>query len=175
MASRLVPLARRGVLQYHSRNPRLIRYVVRPLSSVQKQSDNAKEPEVTNIDRAALAPPIDFDMCSVVEGQESQIVTIELEPNQMIRAEAGNLVFMEDGIEMDTSTGGGMSSMFKRVITGQNMFVTDYVNKGLVNKRVALGTDVPSKIIRLPLSDYGGAVVCQRGAFLAGSHSIEIE
>ena len=30
------------------------------------------------------------------------------------QAEAGNLVFMEDGIEMDTSTGGGASSMFRR-------------------------------------------------------------
>lgn len=62
-----------------------------------------------------------------------------------------------------------------RVITGQNMFVTDYVNSGNVNSKVGLGTDVPSKIVRLPLAAYGGEVICQRGAFLAGSHTIDIQ
>lgn len=55
------------------------------------------------------------------------------------------------------------------------MFVTDYVNRGDRNSKVGLGTDVPSKIVRLPLSAYGGAVICQRGAFLAGSHTIDIQ
>lgn len=62
-----------------------------------------------------------------------------------------------------------------RVITGQNMFVTDYINRGTQTSKVGLGTDVPSKIIRLPLADYGGSVICQRGAFLAGSHTIDIQ
>lgn len=62
-----------------------------------------------------------------------------------------------------------------RVITGQNMFVTDYVNRGDRTSKVGLGTDVPSKIVRLPLAAYGGEVICQRGAFLAGSHTIDIQ
>ncbi|CAM9603281.1 unnamed protein product [Ectocarpus sp. 4 AP-2014] len=133
-------------------------------------------PAATEQDHLALAKPLDFDMASKVEGQESQMVTFELEPGQVIRAEAGNLVFMEDGIEMDTNTGGGASSMFRRrVITGQNMFVTDYVNRGDASGKVGLGTDVPSKIVRLPLAAYGGEVICQRGAFLAGSHTIDIQ
>eukprot|EP00903_Cladosiphon_okamuranus_P007927 g7652.t1 len=132
-------------------------------------------PVAVDQDHLALAKPLDFDMASKVEGQESQMVTFELEPGQVIRAEAGNLVFMEDGIEMDTNTGGGASSMFRRVITGQNMFVTDYVNRGDRTSKVGLGTDVPSKIVRLPLAAYGGEVICQRGAFLAGSHTIDIQ
>lgn len=55
------------------------------------------------------------------------------------------------------------------------MFVTDYINRGNRTSKVGLGTDVPSKIIRLPLADYGGSVICQRGAFLAGSHTIDIQ
>eukprot|EP00904_Undaria_pinnatifida_P000786 jgi/Undpi1/10708/HiC_scaffold_29.g13156.m1 len=123
-------------------------------------------------DHLADVKPLDFDMASRIEGQESQMVSFELEPGQVVRAEAGNLVYMEDGIEMDTSTGGGASSM---VITGQNMFVTDYVNRGSANSKVGLGTDIPSKIIRLSLAAYGGEVICQRGAFLAGSHTIDIQ
>ncbi|CAM9510778.1 unnamed protein product [Scytosiphon promiscuus] len=136
-------------------------------------SSNA--PVAADQDHLALAKPLDFDMASKVEGQESQMVTFELEPDQVIRAEAGNLIFMEDGIEMDTNTGGGASSMFRRVITGQNMFVTDYVNRGDKTSKVGLGTDLPSKIVRLPLSAYGGEIICQRGAFLAGSHTIDIQ
>ncbi|CAN0435720.1 unnamed protein product, partial [Hapterophycus canaliculatus] len=55
------------------------------------------------------------------------------------------------------------------------MFVTDYVNRGDKTSKVGLGTDVPSKIVRLPLAAYGGEVICQRGAFLAGSHTIDIQ
>jgi hypothetical protein len=36
--------------------------------------------------------PIDFDVQSKVEGKESQIVTIELQPNQVLRAESGAMV-----------------------------------------------------------------------------------
>ncbi|CAN0326482.1 unnamed protein product, partial [Scytosiphon promiscuus] len=36
-------------------------------------------------DHLALAKPLDFDMASKVEGQESQMVTFELEPDQVIR------------------------------------------------------------------------------------------
>lgn len=40
---------------------------------------------VSNEDHLALAKPLDFDMASKVEGQESQMVTFELQPGQVIR------------------------------------------------------------------------------------------
>ncbi|CAN0279015.1 unnamed protein product [Ascophyllum nodosum] len=162
---------------------RHVSVISRSSSSKPRSSDESgnlpqaapSSPPLAGQEHLALAKPLDFDMASKIDGQESQMVSFELEPGQVIRAEAGNLIFMEDGIEMDTSTGGGMGNMFRRVITGQNMFVTDYVNKGNTNSKVGLGTDVPSKIIRLPLAAYGGEVICQRGAFLAGSHTIDIQ
>lgn len=36
-------------------------------------------------DHLALAKPLDFDMASKIDGQESQMVTFELEPGQVIR------------------------------------------------------------------------------------------
>lgn len=42
-------------------------------------------PAVSNEDHLALAKPLDFDMASKVEGQESQMVTFELQPGQVIR------------------------------------------------------------------------------------------
>lgn len=48
-------------------------------------------------------------MCSIVA-----LTSYELKINQTKQAEAGNLVYMEDGIDMDTNTGGGMGNMFRR-------------------------------------------------------------
>jgi len=52
-------------------------------------------------------------------GDDMQIVEIELDPKEGVRAEAGAMMYMEDGIEMQTSTGGGMFKGFKRMITGK--------------------------------------------------------
>ena len=49
--------------------------------------------------------PIDFDINSKIEGNESQIVTIHLEPGQVLRAESGAMMYMTQGVEMNTTTG----------------------------------------------------------------------
>lgn len=49
--------------------------------------------------------PIDFDVQSRIEGNESQIVTITLEPGQVVRAESGAMMYMTEGVEMNTTTG----------------------------------------------------------------------
>lgn len=63
------------------------------------------------------------------------------------------------------------------MMTGQNFFISDYTYTGEPGTAgtVALGTDFPSKIIRLDLEDYGGKVVCQKGALLCASHTVDIE
>lgn len=100
-----------------------------------------------------------------------------IEPGQVLRAESGALMYMTDGIEMNTTSGGGMSAGFKRLLTGQNVFISDYTYTGESGTRglVALGTDFPSKIIRLNPNQYGGKIVCQKGALLCASHTIDIE
>jgi uncharacterized protein (TIGR00266 family) len=121
--------------------------------------------------------PIDFDTASKIVGNESQIAVIELEPGQILRAESGAMMYMTDGVEMSTTTGGGLSAGFKRMLTGQNFFISDYTYNGPEGTRgtVALGTDFPSKILRLNLEDCGGKVVCQKGALMCASHTVNIE
>lgn len=120
--------------------------------------------------------PIDFDIQSKVEGNESQIVTIQLEPDQVLRAESGAMMYMTQGVTINTTTGGGLSEGFKRMLTGQNFFISDYTYEGAEGTAgtVALGTDFPSKILRLNVEEYGGKLVCQQGALLCCSHTIDI-
>ena len=121
--------------------------------------------------------PIDFDVASKIDGNESQIVTVTLEPGQVVRAESGAMMFMTEGVSMNTTTGGGLSAGFQRMLTGQNIFISDYTYDGPPGStgQVALGTDFPSKIIRLNVEEYGGKLVCQKGALLCASHTVDIE
>ena len=121
---------------------------------------------------------IDFDVASRVSGQESQILEVQLSPGQRLRAESASMLFMTKGIAMETTLAdGGISSGLRRLMTGQNLFLADYTYDGPEGTRgtVGLGTDFPSKIVRLNLDEYGGKIVCQKGAFLAGSDTVDIE
>jgi uncharacterized protein (TIGR00266 family) len=60
------------------------------------------------------------------------------------------------------------------MLTGQNVFLTDFECTDKPGT-VALGTDFPSKILRLDLQDMPEqSLICQRGAFLASNPSVEI-
>ena len=84
------------------------------------------------------------------------------------------ILLLYSGIEMDTNLGEG--GAFSRWMTGQNVFLTDFVYNGETKGTVALGTDFPSKIIRLSLEDLPeSTLICQRGAYLASNPGVQIE
>lgn len=85
-------------------------------------------------------------------------------------------MYMTDGVNMNTTTGGGLSAGFQRMLTGQNVFISDFTYDGSNGAYgyVALGTDFPSKIVRLSLEEYGGKIICQKGALLCASHTVDI-
>ena len=51
-----------------------------------------------------------------------------------------------------------MSAGFQRMLTGQNVFISDYSYNGPDNTKgmVCLGTSFPAKILRLNVDEYGG-------------------
>ncbi|DAZ98198.1 TPA: hypothetical protein N0F65_005330 [Lagenidium giganteum] len=119
--------------------------------------------------------PINFDEAMRIEGHESQIVHLELKPQQRLRAETGAMIYMTEGVDMDTTTAGGFQQGVRRVLTGENFFVTRFTYNGTSKGYVGLGTSFPSKIVRFRMSDFiGNSVICQKGAFLCGSDTIEI-
>jgi uncharacterized protein (TIGR00266 family) len=148
----------------------------RPFSDLVTKKDNLPADTRTSKD-GVVGRSIDFDIAAKIEGNESQIVTIQLEPGQVLRAESGAMMYMTDKVTMNTTTGGGMSTGFQRMLTGQNFFISDYTYEGEpgTTGTVALGTDFPSKIVRLNVEEYGGKLVCQKSALLCASHTIDIE
>lgn len=120
---------------------------------------------------------IDFEVAAKLEGHESMIATVNLRPGETLRAESGNMLYMTEGIEMDTQLSGA-SSAFSRMMTGQNVFLTDFRYEGEkgTSGTVALGTEFPSKIMRFSLEEFENkSLICQRGAYLASNATVNIE
>ncbi|KAL9186776.1 hypothetical protein ACHAXT_010496 [Thalassiosira profunda] len=160
----------------------------RQFSSLPAPSNNSSLPEPQEDPHAHLAP-IDFATASHISGEESQILEVRLQPNQMLRAESGAMLYMTHGVQMETSMGlggkgggsSGLSAGFTRMMTGQNLMVSDFSFAPTDASKdqhgtVGLGTDFPAKILRFDLAQYPeGKLICQKGAFLAGSHSVAME
>lgn len=118
-------------------------------------------------------------------GDDMQFVEIELDPNETVVAEAGGLMMMEDGIEMETIFGDGsnsqgnglMGKLFsagKRIITGESLFMTTFTNVGSGKKHVSFASPYPGKIIPMDLSVHGGKIICQKDAFLAAAKGVNV-
>jgi uncharacterized protein (TIGR00266 family) len=118
-----------------------------------------------------MADDIEF----YVFGDDMQLVEIELDPGEGVRAEAGTMAYMEDGVQMQTSTGGGLFKGLKRVVTGESFFITTFLNGGSRKSHVAFAAPYPGKIIHLHLGQLGGKFLCQKDSFLCAAQGIEIE
>ncbi len=117
-----------------------------------------------------MADEIDY----TIHGDDMQIVEVELDPGEAVRAEVGTMMFMEDGIEMQTSTGGGLFSGLKRMVTGESFFITSFLNNARDKRRVGFGAPYPGKIIPLDLAQLGGSFLCQKDGFLCAARGIDI-
>lgn len=107
-----------------------------------------------------------------LEGDDFQAVVIQLDPGEGVRADPGSMMYMEDGIEMDTSTAGGLLTGIKRKFSGESFFISTFANHGNRKAAVGFAADYPGKI--LPVDLGRGQVLCQRNAYLCSAKGIEV-
>lgn len=110
-----------------------------------------------------------------VLGDDMQLVEVALDPGEAVRAEAGAMLYMTQGVEIQTTTGGGMFKGLKRVFTGETFFITSFLYNGSGKGVVAFAAPYPGKIIPLDLRQFSGSMLVQRDGFLAAAAGIEIE
>jgi uncharacterized protein (TIGR00266 family) len=118
-----------------------------------------------------MADVIDYK----VFGDDIQVVEIGLDTGEGVRAEAGAMLYMESGIEMQTGTGGGMFSGFKRMLTGESFFITTFLYNGPGRGHVAFGAPYPGKIIPIDLATVGGTFMVQKDGFLCAARGVDID
>lgn len=115
-------------------------------------------------------------------GEEMQCVEIELDPNEGVIAEPGSFMMMNDGIRMDTLFGDGnekgiMGKLFsagKRLLTGENLFMTVYANQASDKRRVTFAAPYAGKIIPLNLMNLGEKIICQKDSFLCAAKGVSV-
>src|SRR3989475_3155728 len=107
-----------------------------------------------------------------VIGDDMQAVVITMAAGDEVRAEAGAMTFMSEGIEMDARMEGGLLGGLKRkFLAGESLFLT-FFRSSTPGARVAFSGPHPGKIIRMPLQN--SAVLCQRDSFLCAAGNVDI-
>ena len=119
-----------------------------------------------------------------VFGDAMQFVELELDPNEAAIAEAGGMMYMDDGIEMETIFGdgsqqnsgflGALMGAGKRLLTGESLFMTAFQNRGAGKKRVSFGAPYPGKIIPAHLAEIGGELIAQKDSFLCAAKGVSV-
>lgn len=108
-----------------------------------------------------------------IDGTTMQVVTIELEPGEVIYSESGGMSWMSGNVEMRTHSGGGLGKMVKRALAGESLFITDfYVSSG--RGTVAFASEFPGKIIPFNLGP-GESIIVQKDAFMCAEKSVNID
>lgn len=119
-----------------------------------------------------------------IYGEEMQYVEIELDPNEIVVAEAGSFMMMDNGIQMETIFGDGSAqqtglfdkilSAGKRVLTGESLFMTAYLNQNSSKSKVCFASPYPGKIVAIDLKQFGGKFICQKDSFLCAAKGVSV-
>ena len=119
-----------------------------------------------------------------IYGEEMQYVEIELDPQEAVVAEAGSFMMMDNGLKMDTIFGDGSNqdsgvlgklfSAGKRLLTGESLFMTAFLNVDSTKRKVSFASPYPGKIIPIDLTNYNGKFICQKDAFLCAAKGVSV-
>ena len=88
-----------------------------------------------------MADVIDY----TIYGDDLQLVEVELDAGEGVRAEIGTMTYMEDGIQMQTDTGGGLFKGLKRMVTGESFFITTFLNSAQKKATCRICSPLPRK------------------------------
>ncbi len=117
-------------------------------------------------------------------GDDIQFVEIELDPNETVIAEAGTMVYMEQGITYDVKMGDGSEpnqslsgKLFQagsRLLTGESLFLTHFTNRGNAKARVAFAAPYPGTIIPIDLKEVHNTLTVQKDGFLCAAYGTKL-
>ncbi len=116
-------------------------------------------------------------------GDDLQAVIITLDQGERVVAEAGAMMYMQDGIDMQTTLdpnaeGGSMVGKLlggaKRALGGDSFFMTTFTNQTRPPRDVAFAAVTPGKIHPVDLKEWRGRIIAQRDAFLCAARGIHV-
>ncbi len=120
-----------------------------------------------------------------IKGESIQIVEVELDPLETVIAEAGAMLFMEEGILFETKMGDGSNpnaglfdkllSAGSRLLTGESLFMTHFTNRGNRKAKVGFSAPYPGTVIPIDLAKSPGQeLVVQKDGFLCAAFGTKL-
>src|SRR3954447_12804372 len=115
-------------------------------------------------------------MDAVIRGTTMPVLEVRLMPGESVVAEAGQLGWFDDGIELETTTAAagadGLWDAAKRTFGGGTFWMTRYQSVSQPGT-VAFPARLPGKIVQVPLGADRSYLIQRRG-FLAGLEGCEL-
>ncbi|EFO81832.1 protein of unknown function DUF124 [Oscillochloris trichoides DG-6] len=106
-------------------------------------------------------------------GTTMQAVVIELPPNQTIFSERGGMSWMSANINMQTNMEGGLGGAFKRMFSGESIFMVSFTSQGGMGI-IGFSAEFPGKIVPLNLGA-GQQMICQKDSFMCAERSVTLD
>lgn len=104
-------------------------------------------------------------------GDVMPAVEVRMQSGEAMYTQSGGMVWMSEGIKMDTNTNGGVLKGFTRKFAGESMFMATY-SATVDNATIAFASTVPGKI--MPIDMVNGPMICQKNAFLCAQPSVTL-
>lgn len=129
--------------------------------------------------KTRVADEIDYE----IFGDDMQFVEVTLDPEEVVIAEAGAMMYMTSGVQMKTVFGdasketgflGKLAAAGKRMITGESLFLTTFGAESNMREKVAFAAPYPGQIIPMNIAELGGEIHCQKASFLCAARGIQI-
>ena len=118
-------------------------------------------------------------------GESIQVVEVELDAQETVIAEAGAMLYMEDGINFTTKMGDGsepnqgvLGKLFSagtRMLMGESLFMTHFTHQGSGKAKVGFSAPYPGTVIPIDLAKMKNKqIIVQKDGFLCAALGTKI-
>ena len=106
-------------------------------------------------------------------GSTMPAVETILNRGESMYTQSGGMAWMSQGVEMTTSTKGGvLKGLGRKMFAGESMFMATYTAV-MDNATVAFASTVAGEIVPIDLAQHQGRI-CQKGAFLCATPGVQM-
>lgn len=100
------------------------------------------------------------------------LAVAKLQPNERIRAEAGAMVSMSEGVAIETKAEGGFLKSLGRAVLGGESFFQNFFQAAASGGEVTLAPELPGDMLLIEMK--GEKMMLQSGSYVASENGVEL-
>jgi uncharacterized protein (AIM24 family) len=107
----------------------------------------------------------------MITGADSQILTMALNPGDVLKGSPGSMMFMSDNVKADAN----LTCSISRVCVGESCFEVDFENTSNSQGYVGVTPSFPAKIVPIDLNTVGGSLIAKGGAYFSHIGNVNVD